>query len=90
MRRSWIAAKHASSPSNTRAGPVIERAFNPATLATAPSGAPVTGSHGVPDVKPLFGSPSSQAIGWRYGSRPARSSGGSRPGPLVIPISSPW
>ena len=34
-----MAAKHASSPSNTFAGPVIDRFFSPATFATAPSGA---------------------------------------------------
>ncbi len=34
-----MAAKHASSPSKTFAGPVILRVFTPATLATAPSGA---------------------------------------------------
>ena len=37
--RAWIAAKQASSPSKTFAGPVMLRCFSPATLATAPSGA---------------------------------------------------
>ena len=39
LRVRWMAAKHASSPSKTFAGPVMRRFLSPATLATAPSGA---------------------------------------------------
>src|SRR5436190_244991 len=39
ISRFWIAAKHASSPSKTLAGPVIRVVFRPAILHTAPSGA---------------------------------------------------
>ena len=39
ISRVWMAAKQASSPSKTCAGPVMRVVFSPATLATAPSGA---------------------------------------------------
>ena len=74
------------------AGRFCERGFDRGSpvVSRGSSGAPVAGSNGSPVVKPSAGSASSQAIGWRYGSRPARSTGGSRPGPLAMPMSSPW